>query len=88
MVISSLTEFFNTTLEKSQKYQHFSESIAKAKAGKKKSFTADNLIEFYLDHKFKGLYQTFLKNMEYMLASDLWFVKKAGISALCQLVRY
>lgn len=23
-----------------------------------------------------------------MLVSDLWFVKKAGINALCQLVRY
>lgn len=88
MVITSLTEFFNNSLGKSQKYLHFSESIAKNKHTKGKATVSDTLVEYYLSHKFKGLYQVFLKNLQDLLVSDLWYVKKTGISSLCQLVRY
>lgn len=50
--------------------------------------TQEDLIQFYLDHKFKSLYQIFLRNLEQLLGSDLWFVKKVGIYSLCQLVRF
>lgn len=30
----------------------------------------------------------FLKNVENLMTSDLWFVKKVGITTMCQLVRF